>query len=567
LLSAVYPADTALTSRTLQTMPMPAYLKPVIDPTFGTQITRVADQKAMDSPSPTLRHIYAKDEVWNSDGSLVALNYNYPCAILDGHTYKFLHWLHQPSEAVWANTDPYTMYGTFFDTNQFVKADVRTDWNHTVLATFTQYDTIDFGAGEGNLSANDQYVALFGLKGGQTSLFVYDIKNNQVVATLNLGGLTLDGGNGDINNATMSPNGDYVIVQYNHPGTGRYQGIEVFDRNLNFLRNVSARAGAHYDIGYDTSGNEVIVEQSDTDSSLIMRQLATGRTTTLLPASQLNDSIHISCRNLDRPGWAYISEFRQDATENSAAPNYQEVFAVRLDGSGTVELFANEQHSNSAAYDHEAMAVPSPDGSKVMFASDWGNATGPVYSYVAESPLTDQDIGAPPVSGSAAYSGPGAWTIHGGGAGVGGTSDQFGFDYRTLAGNGIIAARVVSVQNTNPAAQAGVMFRNGTDRAAAFIAVLVTPGGGISLRWRSVAGGPTMQTTFVGKTAPLLVEISRNGNTFTAYWSGKGKAWRRIGSAVTISMPTSLLAGLAVASGDAAAACTAVFDNLWIIGA
>ena len=65
-----------------------------------------------------------------------------------------------------------------------------------------------------------------------------------------------------------------------------------------------------------------------------------------------------------------------------------EIFAIKLDGSKTVERFAHTRTSG-ATYDEEAKGVISPDGSKVMFNSDWGSGT--VYAYVAEMPGNSGD--------------------------------------------------------------------------------------------------------------------------------------------------------------------------------
>ena len=75
--------------------------------------------------------------------------------------------------------------------------------------------------------------------------------------------------------------------------------------------------------------------------------------------------------------------------------------------------------------------------------------------------LVDQDIGAPPIAGSASYDSPSdTYTVTGSGAGIGGNSDQFNFDGTTMSGNGTIAAFVNSLSNTSSAPQAGVMIRN-----------------------------------------------------------------------------------------------------------
>src|SRR5262249_12554198 len=87
---------------------------------------------------------------------------------------------------------------------------------------------------------------------------------------------------------------------------------------------------------------------------------------------------HLSTRNFLRPGWALV---------NNGSPN-GEIFAVKLDGSKTVERFVNARSSESS-YDTQAKAVFSPDGSKVMWNSDWGSGT--VYAYVAEMPGSSAD--------------------------------------------------------------------------------------------------------------------------------------------------------------------------------
>src|SRR5690606_7788424 len=116
--------------------------------------------------------------------------------------------------------------------------------------------------GEGNLSADDRYVALFGNRGGSSEMIVFDIRNNRVHARRAYSGLTAGAG-GDIDNATMSPSGDWVIVQFDSNHDGRPPGTELFDKNLNFVRRISDRDGSHGDVGIDTDGHEVWVMPVD----------------------------------------------------------------------------------------------------------------------------------------------------------------------------------------------------------------------------------------------------------------------------------------------------------------
>ena len=179
--------------------------------------------------------------------------------------------------------------------------------------------------------------------------------------------------------------------------------------------------------------------------------------------------------------------------------------------------------------------------------------------------LTDSDIGSPGDAGSASFDNyTNAWTVNGGGSDISGTSDAFNYNYETYSGDGTIVARVDSVQNTNAWAKAGVMFRNDTTAGSANVAVFVTPGQGVTMQYRSTAGGSTSDTAVGTVQAPQWVKLVRAGNNFTGYYSIDGVNWTQIGSTQTISLNTSALAGQAVTAHNNSALCTAVLDNFSI---
>ena len=312
------------------------------------------------------------------------LDYGTPAAILDGRSYRLLRFVHQPSRAVWSNLDPRLTYGTVSGTNRFVATDMRSGRYH-VLHAFTEYARIDFGIGEGNVSVDDRYAALFGVKrGGGVELFVYDIGADAGVSRLALPDETIDGASPTINIATMSPSGDAVVIEYDRVGLGAHSGIVAYDRALATATPLSADAGSHYDVCTRADGVEVIVVQSHTSAAIVATTLHGATTTEVLSAAKMSYPIHISSRNTRRRGWAYISEFAGRPSQADAA-SYQSVFAVKLDGSGLVERFAHEHHSASPAYSHELHAAPNHAGDRVLFASDWEDAAASVYAYVARA--------------------------------------------------------------------------------------------------------------------------------------------------------------------------------------
>jgi hypothetical protein len=379
------PVPSAIVS--MPSVPRPEYLKPVTDSTFGTNVVRVSDRTAFGSNLQELRHVYSKNQPWNADESYLLLNFKYPAALLDGRTYQFRRWVRQPSQNVWSNVNPSLMYGTIANTNQFVKLDLAKGETFTVLHQFREYDRIDFGAWEGNLSNNDRFAALVGIKAEKLDFLVYDLQTNRIQSRKTQPqGTTISNSNGAIiNNISMSQSGKYVVVQYNKQGHGVHRGIHLLDRSLKFVRQLSGRGGSHFDSCVDTQGAESIVVTDDMSSALISVQYATGKKTTLLPATKSNYNIHVSCRNINRPGWAYISEFAGDldpANPDAVKPTPDRTFAIEIDGSGKIEQFALPRNSLDRAYERQPQSVPNHDGTKVLFASDWGEPSNPVYTYV-----------------------------------------------------------------------------------------------------------------------------------------------------------------------------------------
>jgi hypothetical protein len=348
LADTVYPPNTIYDGpKTVPSLPRPGYLQTVTDPVFGTKITRISDESTFGgSANHRLQHLYAKTQPWNSDMTLIQMHSAQ--VILDAKTYQVVKVQSGKSEAKWSTIDPNILY--YVSGNQFRKLNVRTNAD-IVLHTFPE-GNISIGNYEGNISNGDTYVVLT----VGTLAIVYDIVNNAVISKKDLGSADW---------VSISPSGSYVVIRV-EPKT---LGALVYDRNLNFLRKVFNH-GSHGDLGYDGSGNEIYAQVCTGKGR---GRLENGLISELMPG--FNECGHISLRSYKRPGWALKS-------------GDGEVYAIKLDGSGIVQRFAHE-HSSSANYDAEPKGVISPDGSKVMWNSDWGSGT--VYAYVAEMPGNSGD--------------------------------------------------------------------------------------------------------------------------------------------------------------------------------
>ncbi len=176
----------------------------------------------------------------------------------------------------------------------------------------------------------------------------------------------------------------------------------------------------------------------------------------------------------------------------------------------------------------------------------------------------NQDIGNVAAEGTA-DSNECVWTIDASGRDIWNRSDEFHYVYQYFSGDGRIIARVVSVENTNSWAKAGVMFRETLNANSRHAMMVVTPGNGTAFQRRRNTGGNSSHTAGSSVTAPYWVKLVREGNLFSGYDSPDGATWTYVGSA-TVNMASNIFVGLAVTSHNDGTLCTAVIDNVIISG-
>ena len=170
---------------------------------------------------------------------------------------------------------------------------------------------------------------------------------------------------------------------------------------------------------------------------------------------------------------------------------------------------------------------------------------------------TCQDVGSPQPQGSETVSG-GSWSVTGGGAGIGGTGDQFRALTQTIGGNSQVSV-ALNARTPAPATEAGVMVRQTAGADSPFYAALATSAG-LQVEYRGTVGGPTSVVNTVPGTTPVFVEIQRAGDVFEAATSTDGVSYTLIpGSTVTLVLPASVMEGVVVSSGAGGTAGTASF--------
>ncbi|MFH1719871.1 MAG: carbohydrate binding domain-containing protein, partial [Planctomycetota bacterium] len=147
--------------------------------------------------------------------------------------------------------------------------------------------------------------------------------------------------------------------------------------------------------------------------------------------------------------------------------------------------------------------------------------------------------------------------------------DEFHFAYKTLTGAGTIVARVMSVQNTDPWAKAGVMIRDTLEPGSKHAFACVTPGNGAASQGRIDTGGASFNTAQGGITAPHWVKLERTiSGSFIVSHSANGTTWVPVTNSnpTSIQMASTVYVGLAVTAHNAGARCQAVFSNVTITG-
>ena len=380
-----YPDDLEYSTITSQTPTMPKHLSSIIDKSTPnpTKIVRVTDYVEEWDWYPKTE--YAKIQPWNADQTIYKF---YSVSIYNATTHKLIRRL--PGSDIypsyWSNIDPDIMYG-IKESGDFriysVEKDTTTTVAHITNRDGKDYEVVKMGPGEGNFDKSDKYVALVAKNGQDMDVVIFNMQEYKTVHIE-----TFNGAWGDDKSApkyvdwvSVSQSGNFVGIMWNHNTTSEtnpyknHYGVEIYNTlDMNYLRRIT-KYGNHGDFGYAQDGDEVLVQFWGETGTLNMFYLNREERVVLTDNPDFNSGGgHISCRNLKRPGWAYVTQKGTPA----------QLVAVKLDKSGIVAYFGHHYSSN-ATYTKSPMAVPSRDGKKVMYKSDFGDSTNPDEVYVFEA--------------------------------------------------------------------------------------------------------------------------------------------------------------------------------------
>ncbi|MGX9118473.1 hypothetical protein ACWTU6_17660 [Mesorhizobium sp. BHbsci] len=364
------------------TMNLPDYLRPATDPAFGTTFTRITRPGVLGNGiacgKKYCSHRYSNAQAWNADQSLLVISNgcNGMC-FFDGRTYVPLFRRVRSGECEWHPRNARLMI--------CVQGRKISTWEpqtnrEDVLFVTTNYSKLSFGPSKGNPSRDGDRIAVRAIReDGAMVVFAYDLKQRWKFPDIDLAQLA-----GSNSACSISPLGVNIMCFQNLTDGIQQRGIFAVDGTLRQRWTEHHRPG-HGDMTIDDDGSEVFVgiSKSDPDKyQVIKRRLSDGKVTSLM---KFGEAEHVSLRALGKSGWAFVS-YGGNPDEISAHPDWapyaREVIALRIDGSGDVRRIVQ---TRNVPFDYwsEAHASPSPDGSQVIWSSNWGVPGGPVHEFVA----------------------------------------------------------------------------------------------------------------------------------------------------------------------------------------
>jgi hypothetical protein len=315
-----------------------------------------------------ISHEYSSMSPFNIDNTRLLLGHSSYFALYDGDGNFLKNLWPNPglvgsSEPRWSKSDPNVLY--YIAGNKLMKYNVGTNAGATVH-TFSEYSSIS-GKGESDISDDGDH---FVFAGDSRYVFVYEISTDKK-------GPVLDAGSGKFDDIYITPKNN-VIVGYYATGTARFMGMEMYDRNMVFLRQATHAIG-HQDVSTDTNGDEVLIWANGADpapvvscnAGIVKVRLSDGKQTCVWTEGSWTNAYHISAP--DNSGWFFLETYNPSDVipPNGWVAQNDEVLQVKMDGSEVRRLLHHRSRPLNS-YTYQPKASVSHDGTKLVFTSNFG---------------------------------------------------------------------------------------------------------------------------------------------------------------------------------------------------
>ena len=150
------------------------------------------------------------------------------------------------------------------------------------------------------------------------------------------------------------------------------------------------------------------------------------------------------------------------------------------------------------------------------------------------------------------------------------SNDEYGSIYQSITGNFVADVKIISQEDTNAWAKAGIMIKNDMTNAGSSLGysfTAVTPGNGWTFQYDSDDDGyldSGIKSQVATSSYPTYIRVVKSSTTFTGYYSTDGVSWTQIGSSSISSASTTQDVGLSVTSHNSGTLCLVPFDNIFV---
>ena len=308
---------------------------------------------------------YATITPWSLNDKWLLLAGNSHFLLHHGQTGKFLRplkasnaneWIGSSSQPRWSRTDPDSFY--FLSGNSLKLFSVAT-MTSSLVRVFTEYSKID-GLGEGDLLSDDG--SMMALCGDGSYIFTLGMTTLTKSPSMAVPGSE---------SLYVTPRNN-VLVSYSRSGPARYQGVELFDKNMRFLRQALAY-NPHKDVALNAAGEEIIIHGNGA-ATIVATRLADSQQKVIFRSTP-GLAEHVSCP----VGKDFFFVDRYDPT--NAIPG--DIMKIWLDGKSEILcLHGSKAFPPTNKYTYQPKVSCNRDGSKLVFGSNSGIGVPPNYSDV-----------------------------------------------------------------------------------------------------------------------------------------------------------------------------------------
>lgn len=365
--------------------PVPAVGDTFLDNRFNTVQLRASSVDGIHG-----RHEYSRFDPFNRDRSLVLLDPGDPWRVYRTNSVPYnrpANFVRQISlsEPRWDPTDPNLVWGVegfsikTVDAATGQETTVKDFLGDPVLGPIISSNPVYriTMKDEGESSRDKRYWA-FMLQGDASAnyeplhLFTYDRAQDTVT-----GVYPLPAGQRELDWVGMSVLGNYVVI-LGYNSAGPIQGLAAADRSFSWIKTVRPSIG-HADVGLDMWGREVVVGQNAGNDYIEMVPLDTSAQ--VIPVVRLyydsgpqglHSGVHISA-NADSFALVSTTIGPSDPEQNWLD---RSIILVRLDPSHPRAFYLSKLYNTTQEYWEETHGAISNDGSRVVWADNWGQDVG-----------------------------------------------------------------------------------------------------------------------------------------------------------------------------------------------